>query len=186
MKQFFVGFGIVVGILFLIMIILAGVMFFIVSSNNKDKGDKTTVLPGPDSSAPHALVMYQPTISGTGKTVADRIAAGLQSAGYEVTVTYPGAHVPSDISKYAVAAFGSSVYAGQPSAILAQTMKRFTDYSGIKVALYSIGSADIAPELDILEAGINGADVITKTKLKAGDKGIADEAYKLGTALAAD
>lgn len=185
MKNFFVGFGIVIGILFLLIVIFVAVMAFIVSSNSRDKGEYSKVLAGPDSSAPKALIVYQPTISGTGRTIAEQLAAGLNTAGYEVTITYPSAKLPADISAYSIVTFGSSVYAGQPSSVLTKYMNRINDYSGKKVALYSIGSADNTPELDVLEACVKGADEITKTKFKTGVKNNAEIALQFGTGLAA-
>jgi len=185
MKKFFIGFGIVIGILFLLVVIMVGVMAFIVSSNNKDKGEYSKVLAGPDSLAPKALVVYQPTIRSTGKTIAEKIAAGLNDKGYDVTISYPGNKLSEDISAYSIIAFGSSVYAGQPSSALIGYMRRITDYSGKKVLIYSIGSADNTPELDLLEDAIKGNTEITKTKFKAAAKDNGDIAYKLGTDLAA-
>lgn len=89
MKNFFVGFGIIIGVLFLLLVIFVAFMAFIVSSNSRDKGAYSKVLAGPDSYAPKSLIVYQPTISGTGRTIAEQLAAGLNAAGYEVTITYP-------------------------------------------------------------------------------------------------
>ena len=185
MKKLFVGFGIVIGVLFLIIVIFVAVMAFIVSSNNRDKGEYTRVLAGPDSYAPKALVVYQPTISGTGKTIADQLAAGLSAAGYEVTITYPTSKLSADIGAYSILTFGSSVYIGQPSSVLTKYMDRIADYSGKKVALYSIGSADNTPELDVLAACVKGNDEITKTKFKTGAKDNGEIAFQFATDLAA-
>lgn len=185
MKNFFVGFGIVIGVLFLLIVIFAAVMAFIVSSNNRDKGEYSKVLAVPDSSAPKALVVYQPTISGTGKTIAEQLAAGLNAAGYEVTITYPAAKMSADISAYSIVTFGSSVYVGQPSSVLTKYMDRIADYSGKKVALYSIGSADNTPELDVLAACIKGNGEITKTKFKAGAKDNGEIAFQFAADLTA-
>jgi len=185
MKNFLGGLGIVVGVLFLLIVIFVAVMAIIVSSNNREKGAYSKVLAGPDASAPKALVVYQPTISGTGKTIAEQLAAGLQAAGYEVTIAYPTAKLSADISAYSVVIFGSSVYAGQPSSALSKYMNRIADYSGKKVAIYSIGSADNTPELDVLAACVQGNDDITKTKFKAGAKDNGEIAFQFATDLAA-
>src|SRR5659263_561762 len=103
MKNFFVGFGIVIGVLFLLLVIFAAVMPFIVSSKGRDEGAYSKGLAGPDSSAPKALRVYQPTISGTGRTIAEQLAAGINAAGYEVTITYPSAKLSTDISAYSIA-----------------------------------------------------------------------------------
>jgi len=185
MKKFFIRFGIVIGILILLIAIMVGVMAFIISSNNKDKGEYSKNLAGPDSLAPKALIVYQPSIRSTGKTIAEKIAAGLNDKGYDVTISYPGDKLSEDILAYSIIVFGSSVYAGQPSSALIEYMKRITDYSGKKVLIYSIGSVESTPELDLLEAAIKGNADITKTKFKAAAKDNGDIAYKLGTDLAA-
>jgi len=184
MKKFFVVFGIFVGVLFLLVLVMVGVMVFLVSSNNNDKGGYSEVLPGPDSTAPKALVVYQPTIKSTGKTIAGKIAAGLNEAGYEVTISYPSEKLSEDISAYSIVTFGSSVYAGQPSTALVNYMKRITGYSGKTILLYSIGSSKDTPEIDILEACITGDAKIIREKFDATAKDNADIAGKLGTDLA--
>jgi menaquinone-dependent protoporphyrinogen IX oxidase len=176
--------GIIVGILFLLMVIMMITMFCIVKSNNAYKGDYKSVLAAANPSAQKALIVYQPSASGAPTDIANQMAKGLNKAGYEVTLTYPGKHVPDDLSEFSVVAFGSAVYAGNPSEQLTETMRRIKDYKNKTVILYSVGQVPQAPELDVLRKSLNGGKENYAQKFIAkGDVGQTayDFGYKAGT-----
>ncbi len=176
--------GIVIGILFLLMVIMMITMVCIVRSNDAYKGDYKSVLAAANTSAQKALVVYQPSASGAPADIANQMAKGLNKAGYEVTLTYPGKHVSGDLSQFSVVAFGSAVYAGKPSAQLTETMSRIKDYTNKTVILYSVGQMAEAPELDVLRKSLNGGKENYAQKFIAkGDAGQTayDLGYKAGT-----
>lgn len=176
--------GKVTGIIFLIILILFIIMFVVMTviskSNDAYKGDKTEILESSDSEAPKALVVYQPSKSTASKDVADQLAAGLQAAGLEVTLTYAGKHIPEDISKYSLVAFGSPVFFGKPSAAVTDTIKRLTDYSEKTVILYSVGQLTSQQELDILKEALKDKKPDFTQKFVTKDNEKEQKAYELG------
>lgn len=184
MKKLLIGILIFVGVIILFLAIAAGVLAFVVSKNSADKGEYAKVLPASSADAPKALVVYQPFMSGTGTKIAEKIAAGLNDSGYEVTISYPSVKLSPDVSQYEIIACGSSVLAGQPSKTLLNYITSVDDFAGKKLLLYSVGSATVMPELDLLSAQVKGTDSVEKYKFLASDKDNGDKAYELGKSLA--
>ncbi len=174
--------GKVIGIVFLafivIGIILMGIMFYFVKINDSYKGDYKSILHNSNAAAPKALVVYQPTRSKDAKTVADQIAKGLNEAGYEVTLTYPGKHIPKDLSDYSLVSYGSAVYGGKLSAVLIETIDNVENHSDKTVILYSIGMAEQTPEFDLIKEKMKGKVPDYSTKFKAGSKENSQKAYE--------
>lgn len=171
--------GIVIGVVFLLMVIIMITMVCIVKSNDAYKGDYKSVLAAGNPSAQKALIVYQPSASGAPTDIANQMAKGLNKAGYEVTLTYPGKHVSDDLSRFSLVAFGSAVYAGKPSAQLTDTMSKIKDYKNKTVILYSVGQMAEAPELDVLRKSLNGGKENYAQKFVAkGDAG--QTAYNFG------
>lgn len=176
---------IVIGCIFgaLILVIIALMIFFAIftSQNNSYKGDFTSVLKSKEASPKKALVVFQPSVTGSASTdIANELARGLNEAGYEVTLTYPGKHLSADVSAYSLLAFGSSIYIGQPSTQLTDTMKLIPDYSGKKIILFAVGGNTPAPEFDVLKAALGGAAVDYTEKFVVGEADKAQKAYNLG------
>ncbi|MDF2989419.1 MAG: hypothetical protein K0R50_4929 [Eubacterium sp.] len=183
MKKVLIVFMIVIGIIVLLIGICIGGMAFIASSNNRYKGDYKATLPSSSASAPKALVVYQPSMKKTAANIADQIAKGLQDSGYEVTVSYPGKHLSPDVKDYKVVVFGSPVIMGKPSAALTDYISGLQNAADKKTAVFSVGSLDEAPELDIVEKSFKAAAINKKTKFKGTDKTSLDTAYEFGLDL---
>lgn len=184
MKKVLIGILIFIGVIILIIAVFAGIVAFVVSKNNSDRGEYAKVLAGPTADAPKALVVYQPSPSSTGKKIAEKLAAGLNDSGYEVTLSYPGTKLSADVSQYGIIAFGSSVFAGQPSKVLLNYVASVEDFAGKNLLLYSVGSAKEMPEIDLVSAQVKGTESIDKYKFMASDKDYGDKAYELGKSLA--
>lgn len=178
------GILIFIGVIFLIIAIFVGISTYTMSRNNSDRGEYTKVLAGPTADAPKALVVYQPSLTSVGQKVAEKLAAGLNDSGYEVTLSYPSADLSTDVSQYEIIAFGSSVYAGQPSKVLLNYVASVEDFADKKILLYSVGSSTEMPELDLVSAEVTGTESIEKYKFVISDKDYGDKAYELGKSLA--
>lgn len=172
--------GILILTILLIAVIFIVVMVLIVKSNDAYKGDYLSILKNSDSSAPKALIVFQPSKSKTSVNVANQIAKGLNDAGYEVTITYAGKHVSSDISEYSLVAFGSPVFVGKPSKMITDTMKKISDFTGKTIILYSVGKSSEEPEIDVLKQCLNGKAPDYTEKFIADDDANDDKAYELG------
>lgn len=176
--------GKVIGIILLVFVILIIVgivtVAIITKSNNSYKGEYTNVIKSSDTSAPKALIVYQPGKSRASETVANQLAAGLNKAGYEVTVTYPGKHLSDDWSGYSLVAFGSPVFFGKPSTMITDTIKKQTDYSTKTVILYSVGGTTEITELDVMKDCMSGKKPDYTAKFLTNDKELNQKAYDLG------
>jgi flavodoxin len=120
----------------------------LIDHNNKPAGTEKETLSASGNSG-KALVVYQPS-KGTGitKNMAMQIAKGINSKGYEVTLSYPGKHLSMDISQYSIVVFGSPIYVGKASSVLKDYIKSIPDFTGKKVILFTSGSNDNSKELN--------------------------------------
>ena len=183
MKKVLIGILIFIGVIVLIIALFAAVLVFVVTRNNADRGEYAKVMAASAADAPKALVVYQPSPSSTGKKIAEKIAAGLSDSGYEVTLSYPSTKLSPDVSQYQIIICGSSVFAGQPSKALLNYVASVEDFAGKTLVLYSVGSAKLMPELDLISDQVKGTDSIEKYKFLASDKDYGDKAYELGKKL---
>lgn len=173
-------FGVLILIFVLLIIAAISFMVFVSKSNNAYKGDFTKTLAGSNSTEKKALVIFQPAKSKASAEIAEQIGKGLQDAGYEVTLTYPGKHVSDDISAYTVVAFGSPVFMGSPSTMVTDTISKIKDYTGKTVILYSVGASEQATELDTLTKALHDKEADYTSKFVINDKDRDKKAYDLG------
>ncbi len=171
----------VLGVFILIFVIAFASIFWLVSSANKERGNNEEILKSSQSSK-KALVVYQPSVSGVSTKIAYQIAEGLNDGGYEVTLNYPGDHLSADITAYSIVVFGTPTFGAHPVTVLADYMKKVTDYSSSKVVLFSTGANPEGKELDEMEELLN-TSAYKKVKFKIGTKENEAEAYDLGKAL---
>jgi len=172
--------GIVLMSIMILIVIGAATMFVLTKVNDAYKGDYQSIVTSSDASAPKALVIYQPSKSKDSDEIAKQLAAGLNSEGYEVTITYSGKHIDDDISEYTVVSFGSPVFFGKPSAAVIDTITRLKGLPEKTIIIYSVGKANEVPELDILakSLGTKEADYMTKFQISDAEKD--KKAYELG------
>jgi flavodoxin len=156
---------------------------------NARHGDHPETMQPVAGNAGKALVVYQPSVSSVTGDAAHAIARGLYDAGYEVTLNYPGSHLPTDLSEYSVVVFGGPVYGGSVPKALTEYIQS-VDLNGKRVVLFSTSGGgkdlphDRQKELVQMEGCLNGVAPFSSTKLVASDKGLKDEAYDLGKAAA--
>jgi|GEM_PF-575935 Uncharacterized flavoproteins len=171
----------VILIVFVALIIIGIVTVVIITkSNDAYKGDFKTELKGKDATAEKALVIYQPSKSKASKEVAYKLAEGLNSQGYDVTITYPGKHIESDMSSYSIISFGSPVFFGKPSAAVTKTIERLKDIKGKTVILYSVGGSNEAMELDSMKKLFSDVTPKYVMKFLVSDEEKEKKAYDLG------
>jgi len=172
---------VIVAVIAVIAALFVGFFFITISYNNEYKGDFKEVLKSTAAApAKKAIVIYQPSKHGTSAKIAKRLAEGLNSSGYEVTLSYPGAHLPASLGEYDIVAFGTPVYFGQISLALTDYMERSTDLAGKKVLIYSVGNDKELPEFAAFERSLKGVRPGAKKKFIAADTDSVDLAYKFG------
>lgn len=137
--------SIVLGIIVLFGVAM-GVFMSFVNYNNSEKENKIEVLkPKTNVTDKYnkALIIYQPSrVTDVTKNMANEIAKGLNSDGYEVKLMYPGKKTSSDISQYKVVVFGSPIYIGQISSVTKDYIKRIKDFRGKKIGIFTTGDND--------------------------------------------
>jgi len=142
-------------------------------------------LAGPDP-VRRALIVYQPGLGSWTRDVARALAQGLNGAGYTVALDRPGKHLPTDLSPFAVIAFGSPVYAGQTSPALRRYMRSISGYGDQAVILFAVGGTTRGGESELGQL----ADLVPAERISrrvkfyqgAGDRARASE---LGRSLGA-
>lgn len=168
----------------LLILFAAAMLFFFLFAhyNSSERKGKTNVLKSDSSQPKKALVVYQPSMmTGCTKTIAGEIARGLNSKGYEVTITYPNKNLSKDISDYSVMVFGSPVYMGQTSSVLNDYIKGIQSFAGKKVILYTTGAADDSAQLDAMEKLLKDAEAPMKIGFMSKEtENNKAKAYKIG------
>jgi len=177
LQKILIGFLIFVGVIVVVAISFMILVKVMVGENNKDKGEYRKVLSAEAQDAPKALVVYQPTLSNSGKTIAEKFAEGLNENGYEVTLAYPSEKLSADISAYEIVVLGSGVYAGKSSKALREYVGSVDSFAGQTIFLYSVGSMETMEELDEIKPELDGTKSISTFKFQSTDKDVGDKAY---------
>jgi len=152
-------------------------------ANSKKHGDNAKTLKSDKMNAKKALVVYQPSRGKLTRKIAEEIAKGINAAGYEVTINYPGEHMDKDISKYSIVVFGSPVYMGQTSSVLADYMKSIKNISNEKILLFATGGQLSNGEIDKMEQQLGSRKATEKVGFKSG-KEEETKAYEIGKRIA--
>lgn len=161
------------------------IFFWYTKANSKYCGDNQKILKSDKVNAKKALVVYQPSRSKLTTKVAESIAKGINDEGYEVTINYPGKHMPKDISKYSIVVFGSPVYMGQTSSTLSDYIKSIEDFSNCKILLFATGRQLNNGELDKMEKQLGNKKATEKVGFKNGMKD-ESKAYEVGKRIAGE
>jgi flavorubredoxin len=156
-----------------------------VKGNDKAYGNHNEILKSVTGNSKKALVVYQPSRGKVTTEIAEKIAKGINDSGYEVTVNYPGDHLPKDISQYSIVVFGSPVYVGQTSSTLAQYMNSVKNLSKQKILLFVTGGQLNNGEVDKLEEQLVNVKATEKIGFKNGSNDD-NAAYEVGKKIAAD
>lgn len=176
MKKVLKGIGIIFGILVLSMFIFV----WVINSTNKPKGNNEEIMRSKLPSPSKALVVYQPTISDFSSQMAHQIAKGLNDSGYEVTLNYPGDHLPDSFKSYDLVVLGSGTYVGKMSEALTNYISRVKDFSSAKIILFSTGTARETIELEAVEKQFRDTKVYKKIKFYKDNQNNDQVAYDFG------
>lgn len=172
------------GFVILMVVAVLGFSWF-VKANNKDYGDNSKILKSDSVNVKKALVVYQPSRGKVTNKIAEQIAKGINDSGYEVTINYPGKHMPKDISQYSVVVFGSPVYIGKTSSTLSDYMKSIKVSENQKVLVFVTGAKLSNGELDKVETQLGSRKATEKVGFKNGTKD-ESKAYEIGKKIGAE
>ena len=90
----------------------------------------------------HALVVYNPGVTGSAKNVASTIANDLKAQGYSVVMAGVKSKAAADTSGYDVIVAGGPIYAGSASSSIASYLKAMTPPADAKIGAFGTGSDD--------------------------------------------
>jgi flavodoxin len=91
----------------------------------------------------HALVVYNPGITGGAKSVADLIANDLKADGFSVTLAGVKSGAASDVSTYDVIVAGGPIYAGNPSGSIKSYLQSLHPAASAKIGVFGFGTVKI-------------------------------------------
>ena len=106
-------------------------------------GSQTLTPTGP--SVGKAIVIYDPGLSGTAKTVADKIASDLQAQNYIVTLAGIKSSAAASSAGYKIIVVGGPVYAGSPTVSVKDTLNNLKPDQGAKVGVFGSGQGATTP-----------------------------------------
>ena len=114
-------------------IVVASVAGFVFFKINSDYVSGIEVLNA--EGARSALIIYHPGLSSFMKDITYTFAEGLIENGWRVDIATASSQAPTDLSGYSLVAFGSPVYADQPSPTIKRHIERINDLIGIDTVL---------------------------------------------------
>ena len=122
-----------------------------------------------------ALVVYDPGLSGTSKSVADKIAIDLQAQSYAVTLAGIKSSVAAKTAGYAIIVVGGPIYAGSPTVSVKDNLKNLKPDSETKVGVFGSGQgATSQSDIDMIKSSVpalsNNGPLSNAIVVKIGDK----------------
>ncbi len=100
----------------------------------------------------HALVLYDPGLSGVARGAAVKVADSLNQNGYNVTLAGIRSTAAANVSGYDVIVVGGPVYMGVPSNSVMSYLKTLTLPDEAKLGVFAIGS-DQSYKSDVTSVG---------------------------------
>ena len=138
MKKIFKIILIVFAIL-IIVVVAFGAIFFLDLAAYTATGKQTLTPTG--TSIGKAIVIYDPGLSGTAKSVAEKVASDLQTRGYLVTLAGVKSSAANNIDGYNVIVIGGPVYAGALTSSIKDALGNMviSHGNGVKVGIFGSG-----------------------------------------------
>jgi flavodoxin len=128
----------------IIIVVSFGAIIFLDVAAYTATGTQTLTPTG--TSVGKALVIYDPGLSGTAKTVANQIASNLQTQKYTVTLAGIKSSVAANAAGYSIIVVGGPVYAGSLTSSVKGTLSNLTPDQGAKVGIFGSGQGATTPE----------------------------------------
>ncbi len=134
-------------VIFVVIIIIVGAfaaIIFLDLASFTATESKTLTPTG--TSVGKALVAYDPGLSGTSKTVADKVASDLQAQSYTVTLAGIKSSAATNTTEYKIIVVGGPVYAGGLTTSVKDTIKNLALLDqGTKVGIFGSGQGATSP-----------------------------------------
>lgn len=154
----------------LVIAIIIGIIWFVATICVNSKVHKPKEVKFDTNSNMNALLIYQPSKHDTTKNIAYAVADEFKTNGYNVTVNYPSDKLSYDLEKYDVIIFGTPIYAGKPSKVLCDYIKK-NQFSGKSVFIFATGaSPDVITEIEEVEGLLQEGNDVFKIKVAKGEE----------------
>ncbi len=139
------AFKIIVAVFAAVIVVIAalGAIVFLDVAAYTATGSQTLTPTG--TSVGKAIVIYDPGLSGTAKTVADKIAIDLQAQNYTVTLAGIKSSAATHTAGYGIIVVGGPVYAGSPTTSVKDTLDNLKPDEGAKVGVFGSGQGATSP-----------------------------------------
>ena len=135
----------IVAILIIVVVAVGAIILLDVAAYTAT-GSKT--LTPRDTPAGKAIVIYDPGLSGTSKTVATQIATDLQTQNYQVTLAGIKSSAAADVAGYKIIIVGGPVYAGALTSSVKDTLSSLDSLHGQGTKIGVFGSGQGATSQD--------------------------------------
>jgi flavodoxin len=90
----------------------------------------------------HALVVYNPGVTGAAKNIASTIANDLKAQGYSVVMAGVKSQTATDVSSYDVIVMGGPIYAGSASSSVKAYLESLHPASNATIGVFGHGSVE--------------------------------------------
>jgi flavodoxin len=145
-----------------------GAIIFDVNSNLA--GGSETLSPAGNITG-HALVVYNPGVTGAAKNMASTIADDLEARGYSVVMAGVKSQTAADVSGYDVIVVGGPIYTGNASGSIKAYLENLHPAANTTIGVFGHGSvemdnADQASVLDSVASLPAGSSLEIKAALK--------------------
>ena len=107
------------------------------------------------SSVGKAIVIYDPGLSGTSKTVADTVASDLQAQNYTVTLAGIKSSGAASTTGYKIIVIGGPIYAGAPTSSVKDSLNNLKPDQDAKVGVFGSGQGETSQsDIDMIKNSV--------------------------------
>ena len=102
-----------------------------------------------------AIVIYDPRLSGTSKTVADTVASDLQAQNYTVTLAGIKSSGAASTTGYKIIVIGGPIYAGAPTSSVKDSLNNLKPDQDAKVGVFGSGQGETSQsDIDMIKNSV--------------------------------
>jgi flavodoxin len=139
----------ILGISVLLVIVMAIGAFAFISNDMGNRATVSETLTPNGTIVGNALVVYDPSITGNTKNVANMIASDLQARGYKVDLEGIKNPKAENTSSYDVIVVGGPIYGGNAGDAVKKYLKTLKPVEGTKIGVFATGDPHTTDEAQI-------------------------------------
>ena len=139
-------------IVLIVVVVIAGMGFIILDGMSYTATGSETLSPA-GTSVGHALVVYDPGVSGEAKGAAVKIASDLRTKGYEVELAGVRSTTAANTSRYNIIIAGGPMYFGKVTSSVETYLKAITLQKDLKLGVFATTGSSQFNNNDIASLG---------------------------------